>query len=709
MRRSVTVVADVTSLNFNLLFEIGYTIGLGVPVIPIRDTSYQTYQRAFDELGLLDTLGYVDFSNAGELADALLGRVPARPLPNTSVHEFRETPLYVLKGPIETEGAIQMLSAIKKSGIKFRTYDPIETPRLSIHEARRQVQGSTGVVANLLDVDRNRALQHNGQSALICGLAMSQQKAVAMLQEGALRQPIDYRDVVQPYQNPNNIPGLLQPVLRRSIEALQDSGSASTRKPDLLQSIDLGDVAAENEIGGLRRYFVVTGQSSQAKQGNARLVVGRKGSGKTAVFYDVRNYIGRGHDRLVLDLKPEGHQFTRLRELVLERLGPGLQEHTMVAFWNYILLGELARKALDQDANIAKRDPVRFSAYEKLQDVYLKHDPGGDFDFSQRLLMQVDRVTRQLGSVENVGAKLTEVIYSGDFRGLTDGVSEYLRTKQIVWLLVDNLDKGWPVRGAESADILIVRSLLDATRKLQRQLEAQDVDFNCLVFLRSDIYERLREETPDKGKDTAIRLDWEDPALFEEIVRRRIDQRDDGAPFSDAWRRICAPLVDGQASFSYILDRTLMRPRDLLQFLREALHTAINRGHHTIEEEDVLQAERSYSQDILLTTSFEIGDTYPDYADVLYSFEGAPAVLSKQDVCDRVIHAADVRSDKADEVLELLVWFGFLGVSSAMDSGHEKYSYDVQANMRRLLYPLRAGDGVLVVHKAFRSALEITE
>src|ERR1035438_7460344 len=55
IRHSVTVVADVTTLNFNLLFEIGYTLGLGVPVIPIRDTNFQVDRRAFEELGLLDT------------------------------------------------------------------------------------------------------------------------------------------------------------------------------------------------------------------------------------------------------------------------------------------------------------------------------------------------------------------------------------------------------------------------------------------------------------------------------------------------------------------------------------------------------------------------------------------------------------------------------------------------------------------------------
>jgi hypothetical protein len=709
VRHSVTVVADVTTLNFNLLFEIGYTLGLGVPVIPIRDVNFQVDRRAFEELGLLDTLGFVNFTNSDELHGKLLELLPGTPLPAVPSHEFRDAPIYVLKGPVETEGAIQMMSALKKSGIHFRTYDPIETPRLSLHEARRQVAGSEGVIANLLEPSRARALQHNAQSALICGFAMAQQKAVAMLQEGLATQPIDYRDVVQTYTNPNNISGLLQPTLRRTLEAYQEASPVSLKQANLLQTIDLGDVAAENEIAGLREYFVVTGQATQAKQGHARLVIGRKGSGKTAVFYDVRSSIGRRNDQLILDLKPEGHQFTKLRELVLDRLGGGLQEHTMVAFWNYILLAEIARKALEQDARIATRDPARYEAYRRLSDEYLHHDPGGDFDFSQRLLMQVDRISRILGSipVEEVGAKLTQVIYAGDFRKLSAAVIDYLKTKDIVWLLVDNLDKGWPVRGASSIDILIVRSLLDATRKLQHQLEADGISFECLVFLRSDIYEHLREETPDKGKDTAIRLDWEDPEVFAEIVRRRLQSSGElRGEFRDMWPQICTPLMDGQNSFAYMLDRTLMRPRDLLLFLRAAIHIAINRGHSRIDETDLRQAERSYSEDLLLTISFEIGDTYPEYSDLLYAFEGAPAAMTVDEARDRLIMLADVPETEVGKVLEMLIWFGFLGVSSS-PSTEPKYSYDVQGNMRRLLFPLDRGDSQVVIHRAFRAALQV--
>lgn len=709
MRRSVTVVADVTTLNFNLLFEIGYAIGLGLPVLPIRDTTYAVDKRNFEELGLLDTMGYLDFSNSDELTSRLSGALPGRSLDPMSEHEFRDRPIYLVKGPIDTEGAIQTMSAVKKSGIHFRTYDPIETPRLSLHEARRQVVGSTGVITNLLDPNRSNSLVHNARSAFICGLAMAQEKAVAILQEGQAVQPIDYRDVVKPYVNPNNVSGLLQPALRRSLEALQDGPNRGARAPlDLLRTIDLGDVAAENEIRGLREYFVATGQSTQAKQGHARLVVGRKGAGKTAVFYDVRSWIGRGHDRLVLDLKPEGHQFTKLRELVLDRLSAGLQEHTMVAFWNYILLGELARKALDTDRAIAHRDPRRYADYQRLNEVYLRHDPGGDFDFSQRLLMQVDRISRKLGDmpIERIGGALTQVIYSGDFRELGEATAEYLRLKDSVWLLVDNLDKGWPVRGTTPADILIVRSLLDATRKLQHQLENNDIEFECLVFLRSDIYDHLVEETPDKGKDTAVRLDWEDPALFEEILRRRVEASTqiDG-PFREVWPRVVTPLIAGEDSFQYVLRRTLMRPRNLLQFVQGAIHVAINRGHSRVEEDDLIQAEHGYSQDLLLTTSFEIADTHPEYADLLYAFEGVPVTMSFSDATWRVREATKCDESKAKEIIDLLVWFSVLGV--LQNDSAERYLHDVGGNLRQLMYPVAMGDLDLVIHPAFRAALSV--
>jgi len=709
-RNSASVVCDVTTLNFNVLFELGFVIGLGLPVLPIRDTSFQINQRTFDSLGLLDTVGYIDFTNSDNLRKQLVSRLPGVALPEPESRISRETPLYVLKGPIETEGALQLSSTLKMSPLGFRSYDPVETPRLSLHEARRQVAASVGVIANLLHPSRGEAATaHNGQCAIICGMAMAQQKIVVMLQEEGALQPIDYRDVVKSYRNPNMIANLLAPSLRSVIDALHSTSTVrESQSGSLLSEANLGDVAAENEVVGLHSYFVSTGPAVQARRGHARLVVGRKGSGKTAIFYDVRERAGRGNDRLVLDLKPEGHQFKRLKDSLLERMGtaPGLREHTMVAFWNYILLCELARAALDKDRSTARIDPLRYERYARLARVYDRHDQGWNADFSQRLVRQVDGITSKLqaSDAQEIGASLTELIYKGDVRELNDAVSDYLRSKESVWVLVDNLDKGWPVRGTTETDMLIVRSLLDATRKLQHQLEANDIELKCLVFLRSDIYEHLRNEMPDKGKDTALQLDWEDPELFKEIVRLRIaNSAATKEDFAEIWPLICDPLVGAQDSFSYFVERTLMRPRDLLQFLNRAIDVATNRGHDRVLAEDIVQAEKSYSEDILLATMFEILDTHPEYQDILYVFQGAPSSMSLYEALGRIQGGGFVADDS---VIELLIWFGFLGVSSPTFPD-VKYSYSVQANIRRLVYPLKSPDGMLVVHPAFRAALDI--
>jgi len=76
LRVTRAVYADVTTLNFNLLFEIGYALSLRIPVLPLRDTSFQTDQKKFDELGLLDTLGYLDFANSSSLASSIDNHIP---------------------------------------------------------------------------------------------------------------------------------------------------------------------------------------------------------------------------------------------------------------------------------------------------------------------------------------------------------------------------------------------------------------------------------------------------------------------------------------------------------------------------------------------------------------------------------------------------------------------------------------------------------
>jgi hypothetical protein len=702
-RFSAAIVPDVTTLNLNVLFEVGYALGLDRLLIPIRDTSIVKDKKVFEELGLLDTFGYVDFENSEDLAQKFVAALAgARPAFLQGYPVNKDQPLYVIKGPVASDGQVKLLSGIKKSGLRFRSFDPKETSRLSLQDAYRQVQSSFGVVAHLMSNDRAGARVHNARAAFLCGMAMAFQKHVLMVQEGESIHPIDYRDVIKTYNDPSEVQGLLGPFIQPLYESFQTMQFVPITLPlRPLETLDFGDVAAENEINALRSYFVPTAEYQDVRRGHARLVVGRKGTGKSAIFYGVRNAFWTSQSHLVLDLKPEGHQFAKLRELLLRSLTPGLQEHVLTAFWNYLLLTEIANKVIDSDADIITRRGDRLQLYSEIKGLIGWSPQIEQGDFSERLLDLVDRLIARSESIGDLSrtSNVTNLIYSIDIALLGNKLAQYLQRREGVWLLFDNLDKSWPVNGASEIDILILRSLLEATRKIQRQLERKKVECHAVVFIRNDIYEYLVRATPDKGKDTAVVLQWTDPESFRTLVRQRIAaSTGHQQSFEQLWATFFESHVDGEESFQYILNRTMMRPRDLLRMLRECVNVAVNRAHAKVTAADILQAERAYSEDQLQEVFSELKDVAPELPAVLYDFIGCEYVLSEQQVLHTVAPIAQIRPD----ILELLLWFGFFGIIDR--NSEEKYAYQYHYGVGRLLQDAKKPTRY-VVHPAFRSAL----
>jgi hypothetical protein len=704
-RFTKVAVVDVTTMNFNLLFEIGFALGLGIPVVPIRDTTCTLDTAEFEALGLIDTLGYVDFQNSQELAAKLPDAIAKAAIPITAkVPISTEQPIYQVRSAIVTDGLIRVLSTLKKSGLRFRSYDPKEQPRLSLQDAFRQVKMSLGISVYLLSPIRRGATVHNARGAFVAGLAMASGAFVFVLQEGAEQQPIDYRDVVQTYTDASHVQALIVPFIKQLYDAIQSTRFIPITLPlRALETLDMGDVAAENEINALKSYFLPTAQYNDAKRGHARLVVGRKGAGKTAIFYGVRNTYWTAFSNVVLDLKPEGHQFLTLREKLLSSLSRGMQEHVLTAFWNYILLVELASKIVDNDARFAAKNLHRHQLYERLVEL-LGGREAEQGDFSERLLLLVERMLARKQEIESLtgSAEISQIIYEKDIKELQETLKLYMQYKDGVWILIDNLDKSWPVNGATKEDVLIIRSLMEATRKLQRQLARNDVECRAIVFIRNDVYEHLLGETPDKGKDTAIVLDWNDEEAFKLLIHRRMMASTKlEQPFEEMWSLFFEAYIQGQHSFTYILSRTMMRPRDLIIFLRQCISVAINRGNSKVLEDDIIQAEKKYSEDQLQAVVDELRDINSEFAELPYAFIDSPILMRRTDLETR-IREYHVAPEQIERAVSLLLWFGFFGI--VVSDGEEKYAHMYQYGVTRMLREA-SRDTMFVLHPAFRSVL----
>src|SRR5262249_38124057 len=143
-------------------------------------------------------------------------------------------------------------------------------------------------------------------------------------------------------------------------------------------------------------------------------------------------------------------------------------------------------------------------------------------DFAERMLKLTERITHDFKEVIGIGdrstrlttGEITDILYKHDVKALRQRIKSYLENKRAVWILFDNVDKGWPARGLGSDDVLILRCLVDAVSKLEKYFRKGDTDCHGIIFLRNDVYELLIENTTDRGKTSRVMLDWTDPELL---------------------------------------------------------------------------------------------------------------------------------------------------------------------------------------------------
>ena len=96
------LIADITSLNFNVTYEIGYAIGVGKRAFLIKHSEIEADAGEVTKVGIFDTLGYETYQDSDQLLQKLSQPVDPTPLSVTPNLDSK-APLYVLETPVRTE------------------------------------------------------------------------------------------------------------------------------------------------------------------------------------------------------------------------------------------------------------------------------------------------------------------------------------------------------------------------------------------------------------------------------------------------------------------------------------------------------------------------------------------------------------------------------------------------------------------------------
>ena len=282
-----------------------------------------------------------------------------------------------------------------------------------------------------------------------------------------------------------------------------------------IKKVDFGRVDAERE-DNLGDYFVETGALDKLVRGRKYLVLGRKGSGKTALF-KLATPEKLGHEVIALDYIDYPWEAHKL----VQEAGMGA-ESAYVASWRFSFLAAVCRHWMD-----AAPSDLRKTATALMRRIYRDEEPG----VLEVLIDKVKRVRKIEGPnipgyVSTGAIELDEKKEEGPILANTLGqwclVLEELIVKNYdkapFTLKIDRLDDGWDA--SEQSKLLLI-GVMKAARDLNIKLVRSGKPPAVIVFLRSDIYNELRWNDKNKMTDDIELLEWTDAKLIE-VAEARI-------------------------------------------------------------------------------------------------------------------------------------------------------------------------------------------
>ncbi len=732
--KSSFVCADVTGINANVLFEIGYAIATDKRVWLIRDESYLDTKKEFDQLRVLTTVGFSPYTNSSDIIKTFFSDAPHEHQEETIWKESIEPVLakQVASGKVlylrhrhETEASLQVGRALENSRVDFLLADPDETSVRPAYWYAQHLWESPGLLAHFSSSAKEGFRLHNARYALVCGMARGFSANTLMLSEqDDLLAPMDYRDSLRFYRVPREAAALVDewilPIRREEyiLETVNATRAKSVRLATELKGfhLQLGDYIAEDESASLASYFVETTVSNDILNGTQNIFVGRKGTGKSANLIHAQDMLGRDSQNLVCLIKPVGYEIQGLVRLFASYRMQDYKGYVIESLWKYMLYTEIARAASDQ---IAQSELWRLTEPDAQELVSLMEDESKSF--SGEFAVRLERIVGRLSTVtdsesgEKFREGISEALHSGALSRLRSILSRVLSRKRRVLLLVDNLDKSWNDRAdlGQLADFLL--GLLIATSRIGAELsrtsrDRDAVNFSSAVFLRSDIFEKVQAAALEKDKLSYARLSWDDNELLLRVIEERYVAAH--GPDSDPatmWHKYFCPTVRQMPTREFIVQNILKRPRDIVYLVKAAVSKAVNRKHDRVEEKDILDAHEEYSQYAIDSILVENVSTIPELEDIIFRFSGSAAVVTDAEA-KQLISGTGIAVERVDSVIQQLVRLTFLGYEVAQHTfvyADEMRELKRNAVLADRFATLSNREGRLEINPAFRSYLQI--
>lgn len=476
------------------------------------------------------------------------------------------------------------------------------------------------------------------------------------------------------------------------------------KKIKITRNLRVGALDAEADTELLSRCFVDNGYLSQLLDVDSpeSIILGRTGSGKSALLYKVAVTAQKS---VKLDPNDISIRFLEYSDIIqfFDALGINLDLFYRL-LWRHVLTVELlklrydirsecdSRGFVDSLLNSFSRDLAKKKAIEyfnewgnkfwldteeHLKEITKKLESdtkasiGAAYSGLSLTYAGVERLSE--GEKVEIRQRASQVVSGLQIKKLNevlDLLSEYSFSdpQKKFYLLIDQLDEEW---AATETRVRFIRALIEEIKTFRKIRQIK-----IIAALRKDLLDLVFDMTRDSGfqeekyESYILNLTWS-PEELTRLVELRINE-----VFKSQYTKAPVTFDDifpkprkggGQTSMDFIIERTLRRPRDVLQFVNESFLIASERER--ISWRALLAAEAQYSGKRLKSLKEEWGEIYPSFDDTVEIIRGVKATFTKSMIKDAKLEEVmmSLNEGKLDDACVSMVKKNY-GASGAKES-----------------------------------------
>lgn len=483
---------------------------------------------------------------------------------------------------------------------------------------------------------------------------------------------------------------------------------------------NFGAIDAENDKNLLANFYRA-GFIEDLVQGKKSIVIGRKGTGKSAIYTYICDEYKDEAVKLVFKDYP-----WKLHDRFSNNVAADREKY--VNSWEFLLFIEISKKIIsDSDSIWSKEEKKQISNLKK----WIKNNWGSvDFDYKEnlnpkrkfRFVFQPTIMGNGLGSIskdvessDNVGQTIGE--YNRKLEGI---ISKLLKSyNRSIILAFDQLDLAYSNDDKKYNEMLI--GLLLAAYSFHNKFKKVKV----ILFLRSDIFANLTFQDKNKIKDNLVEfLDWEaerETGLsLKNLIKKRIKNAFelDNDNFDDCWNYVFSidKIGKNQFKWRYMIDRTFLRPRDLIKFLNLAIDQAQKsisqnpQRENRIVNEDIYNIKEDYSNYLFEELKDEISGKYPDFTSYLEILREIHVLSFTKDEFNEkyeIIKKRNNLQETSEVILERLYEFSIIGFYKPGGGGYGGSEYRFQYTSENQTFNRTASR--YKVHLGYKEYLELIE